>query len=224
MTRTARLYDLVTILRDGALHTAPDLARHLGVSVRTIYRDMETLANAGVPVGGTRGAGYRLVDTIALPPLALEPAELDALNLGIAIVAEAGDDALASAARSLLQKLEAALPAEGIAPADHWKFAPTPLANIARGLRHIPTLRSAIKARQKLRLAYVYAETGPTMQTIRPLRLESIGPAWLLTAWCETSDDFRDFRLDLIDTATALPELFEDEPGKTLDDYRARKP
>ncbi|PCH73585.1 MAG: transcriptional regulator, partial [Rhodobacteraceae bacterium] len=87
MRRTDRLFDIIQILRDGNLHRAQDIAERLEVSVRTIYRDMDTLTASGVPVQGERGVGYMALEAITLPPLTLTPAELEALNLGMAIVA-----------------------------------------------------------------------------------------------------------------------------------------
>ena len=220
MSRSDRLFAILRILRDGRLHRAGDIADRLGVSVRTLYRDMDRLVASGVPVEGARGEGYRLSDAVALPPLRLTPEELEALNLGIAIVAEAADPDIRAAALSLGDKIDAALPAAVVPEADLWKFAAYPFADAARGFAHLSPLRAAIRARQKLRLTY----TGPggivTSRVIRPLLLEHWGRIWTLTAWCELREDFRVFRVDLIDTAEALPELFSDEPGKTLADYR----
>lgn len=223
MRRADRLFDILQMLRDGSLHTAQEMAERLGVSMRTIYRDMETLQASGVPVAGERGAGYMATGAITLPPLSLTPAELEALNLGIAIVAEAADPDLARAAMSLGDKLDAALPEQVISEADAWKFAVHPFADPVRGFRHLPTLRSAIKARQKLALIYVRGDEAPTERTVRPLRLDYWGRVWTLTAWCEFRQDFRVFRVDLIAQASAVPELFADEPGKTLADFEARR-
>jgi len=187
MRRTDRLFDLLQILRDGKLHTAQEMAEDLGVSVRTIYRDMETLQMSGVPVEGERGVGYMATGAITLPPLSLTAQELEALNLGIAIVAEAADPELARAAASLGDKVDAVLPEQVISEADAWKFAVYPFANAARGVGH--------------------------------MHMEYWGRVWTLTAWCEMRGDFRVFRVDLIEEASALPELFTDEAGKTLADY-----
>jgi predicted DNA-binding transcriptional regulator YafY len=219
MRRTDRLFDILQILRDGKRHRAQDIAGRLQVSVRTIYRDMETLMASGVPVEGERGLGYRITDAITLPPLTLTAAEFEALNLGMAIVWEAADPELKKAALSLAEKIDAVLPAQVIAEAEAWKFAVHPFADAARGLSHMATLRAAIKARQKLRLSYYSREDAPTQRVVRPLRLESLGRVWTLIAWCEMRAAFRVFRVDLIQTAEALPELFTDEPGKTLSDY-----
>ena len=71
MRRPDRLFNLVQILRDGRLYRAKDLARRLDVSVRTIWRDMATLAASGLPVEGARGVGYQLRDPTVLPPMTL---------------------------------------------------------------------------------------------------------------------------------------------------------
>ncbi len=219
MSRTDRLFDIIRILRDGKLHRAQDIAGRLGVSVRTIYRDMDTLTASGVPVEGERGVGYMITAAITLPPLNLTAAELEALNLGMAIVGEAADPDLKAAAQSLADKVDAVLPAQVISQADAWKFAVYPFADAARGFAHMPTLRAAIRARQKLRLTYTSRDSVVSTRVVRPLHMEYWGRVWTLTAWCELRQDHRVFRVDLIQTAEALPELFVDEPGKTLDDY-----
>lgn len=219
MRRTDRLFEIIQILRDGKLHRAQDIATRLEVSTRTIYRDMDTLVASGVPIEGERGVGYMVREQISLPPLTLTPEELEALNLGMAIVAEAADPELKSAALSLAAKVDAVLPERTIAEADAWKFAVYAFADGTRALAHMPTLRAAIKARQKLELSYRRIDGTLTVRRIRPLHMEYWGRVWTLTAWCETRDAFRVFRVDLIEDARALPELFVDEPGKRLEDY-----
>ena len=219
MRRTDRLFEIIQILRDGRLHRAQDIAERLEVSVRTIYRDMDTLVASGVPVEGERGIGYMVREAITLPPLTLTAEELEALNLGMAIVAEAADPALKSAAESLAGKVDAVLPTETIAEADAWKFAVYPFADAARGFAHMPKLRAAIKSRQKLSLSYRRIDETLTERVVRPLHMEYWGRVWTLTAWCESREDFRVFRVDLIEDITPLPELFSDEPGKRLQDY-----
>lgn len=220
MSRSDRLFDILQTLRDGQLHTAQALADQTGVSVRTLYRDMDTLAESGVPVIGTRGTGYQLPPTVTLPPLTLTPAELEALNLGLAIASEVADPDLKAAALSLTDKLDAVLPETAVSEADAWKFAKNPFADTARGFTLMPTLRAAIKARQKVRITYTSKGGTVTSRTIRPLEMAYWSRVWTITAWCEARAAHRVFRLDLINTAEALPELFTDEAGKTLADYK----
>ncbi len=216
MKHRNRLVALVDILRDGRVHRADDLAGRFDVSVRTIYRDMDKLIASGVPVAGTRGEGYRVTAAITLPPLTLTPAELEALNLGLAVAAEVGDQGLQGAAETLAAKFDAVLPAETIAEGAAWQRALQRPGKATRVFAHLPVLRAAIQARQKLRVRVA----NGMAQVVRPLKVENWGRFWLLTAWCEGAEGFATYPLDQIESAEALPELFVDEPGKTLADYR----
>ena len=221
MKRTDRLFDLIQILRDGRLHRAEDLAQKLGVSIRTIYRDMDTLVASGVPIAGERGLGYMATAAITLPPLNLSLTELEALHLGMAIVGEAADDELRRAAASLSAKIDAVLPEDRRTPPTAWGFAVYPFADAAKGFQHMPAIRAALRARQKLLIAYQKDDGTPSQRVIRPLQLDYWGRVWTVTAWCELRNDFRVFRIDRIETLRVLPQLFVDEAGKTLADYMA---
>ncbi|SLN47830.1 helix-turn-helix transcriptional regulator [Roseisalinus antarcticus] len=202
MTRADRLSDLMSRLKRPGVDRAADLAAALDVTERTIYRDMAALREAGVPVAGTRGTGYRITATISLPPLHLTPEELEALQVGLAAVAQSGDAELGAAAARLADKLDAALPEDGIAA------RPTDAA--ARALRHLPVLRQAIRSRQKLLL---------DDHRVRPLRLDFWGRLWTLLSWDETAGVFRETPVDRITALTVLPSLFVDEPGRRAKDY-----
>ena len=223
MRRTDRLFEMIQILRDGRLHRAQDIAETLGVSQRTVYRDMDTLQASGLPVEGERGVGYLMTAPISLPPLNLTLEELEALQLGMAVVAEAGDPDLQKAATRLSDKIQSVLPDDRRPPAGGWGFRVYPFEDAARGFRHMPGLRAAIKARQKLKLTYVAQDGTRSERTIRPLQMEYWGRVWTLTTWCEWRNDFRVFRVDQIEALQPLPELFVDETGKTIDDYLARQ-
>ena len=223
MRRTDRLFEIIQTLRDGRLHRAQDLARALGVSQRTIYRDMETLQASGIPVEGERGVGYLLTAPINLPPLMLTLTELEALHLGVAVVGEAADPELKAAAASLAAKIDAVVPDDRKGLSGDWGFAVYPFQDSARGFRHMPLLRAAIRARQKMKIEYVALDDRRSTRTIRPLQMEYWGRVWTVTSWCEMREDFRVFRVDRIAELDAVPEFFTDEPGKTLDDYREKK-
>ena len=212
MKRADRLMNLVMILRRGGLHRADALAAELGVHVRTIYRDMDTLAASGVPVEGARGVGYRITAAVTLPPLNLTMEEVEALTIGLAVVASSTEPVLARAAQSLSSKLDAVLPEEtGDAAAK--ALAIYPFAQAARGFQHLPALRKAVRARQRVQVTL-----DDRQATLRPLRLDFWGRLWTLVAWNETARRFEDLRLDRITQLRPLPGLFVDEPGKTLGD------
>ena len=110
MRRDERLFDLLRILRDGRLHTAAELARQLGVSTRTIWRDMGDMAASGLPVEGERGLGYILRAPLMLPPMMLTEDELGALVEGLRHVGRDDAHPRARAARMLLAKITTLLP------------------------------------------------------------------------------------------------------------------
>lgn len=118
MNRDDRLFELVQCMRDGRLHTAAELARRLGVSTRTVWRDMAMLSASGLPVEGERGLGYILRSPLVLPPTLMTPDELEALVIGLRRVADEDSHPLSRAARSLLAKVAVLLPQAGIAPPD----------------------------------------------------------------------------------------------------------
>jgi predicted DNA-binding transcriptional regulator YafY len=220
MRRTDRLFDLIQILRDGKLHRARDLAGALEVSVRTVWRDMATLMGSGLPVEGERGVGYMLTAPITLPPVALTREEFEALRLGMALVASAADPGLSRAASSLRAKIAAVTP--GGADETGSETFVFSSAEAAQAAPHLGTLRRAIREHLKLRLDYCGLARDRTTRTVRPLQLEFWGRAWTLTAWCELRNDFRVFRVDLIESLAAEGGAFLPETGKTVDDYLAR--
>ena len=201
MSRSDRLTRLSCALREPGPHRAADLADALGVTVRTIYRDMDTLRDGGVPVTGTRGTGYSITAQQSLPPLHLGPDELEALQVGLAAVAQSGDSDLGPAAQRLAERLDAALPEDGLAP--------LPLRAATQALPHLARLRQAIRARQRLEIDAC---------TVRPLRLDFWGRLWLLLVWDESTESHRDIPVHEIDKLTVLPSLFAPEPGKTAAD------
>jgi len=221
MKRSDRLIDLIQILRDGRMHRGCDLAKKLGVSLRTIYRDMDTLIASRIPVEGERGLGYMMTAPITLPPLNLSLNELEALHLGLAVVAKASDEDMQQAAASIAAKIDAVLPEDRAAPAADWGFAVYPFEEAARGFVHMAPLRAAIRSRRKVDITYSDLEDKKSHRRIRPLQMEYWGRIWTLTAWCEHSKDFRVFRVDRIDTLDVSFDSFEEEPGRTLADYLA---
>ena len=220
MRRPDRLFDLVQILRDGKLHRAADLAARLGVSTRTVWRDMGTLAASGLPVEGARGVGYQLRDPTVLPPMTLSRDEFEARRLGVALAAGAADPTVARAAASLRAKIGAVAPARAEdMGSDSFVFASE---EAARAAPHLGLIRRAIRDHLTLSLGYPGPGGAVRLRRVRPLHLDFWGRAWLLTAWCDLSQDFRVFRVDLAGLIEHDGGAFMPEHGKTVDDYIAR--
>ena len=218
MRRTDRLYDLIQILRDGRLHRAADLAQALNVSPRTIWRDMMTLANSGMPIEGERGVGYILRAPLTLPPMMITTAELEALRQGLRLVVGGADAALARGAKSLAGKIAAVTPRPSTPDALFGAAPPKP----ARMPAFIPLLRRAIRARQLVQISHT-AQNHESHSDMRPLYLDLKSTIWTLTAYCQTAQDFRVLRLDRISAVLPTSETFPKEAGRELADFRAAR-
>ena len=111
MRRADRLFQITLLLGRGKVLTGDTLAVRLGVSKRTVYRDIQDLALSGVPIEGEAGAGFRLRGGYQVPPLMFTPEEIQALVFGARLVQSCADEGLNSAADSVLAKVDAVLPA-----------------------------------------------------------------------------------------------------------------
>ncbi len=224
MRRADRLFRIVEYLkaRRQAV-TAETLADELEVSVRTIYRDMVDLESSGVPIVGETGVGYALDRNYTLRPLIFDVDELDALALGAQMVGSWGDKDIARAARSAIDKITAVLPEKLRAEIMQTAlFSPPSEARVPITV-DFSAIRRTIRARRRIRFEYVSLKEQRTKRAVRPLCLAFFGPVWLLTAWCETREDFRNFRLDRMRRLVVLDDTFRDEPGKRLSDFLRRE-
>ena len=176
-----------------------------------------------MPIEGEAGIGYMLRAGFDLPPLMFTEEEAGALALGAAILRGWTDAGLAAAAERALAKIEAALPEHlrghladlpVAVPDDHY------VAPVAIDLAEV---RNAITARRKMRFAYVSKSGARTERVVRPLLLSFYGSLWLLSAWCELRRDFRSFRMDLMEAPEVLPDGFQEEPGRGLEDLLAHE-
>jgi predicted DNA-binding transcriptional regulator YafY len=222
MRRADRLFRIIQLLRRRrTTTTAAAIADRLGVSERTIYRDIRDLVLAGTPIDGEAGVGYRIRPGYDLPPLMFDSDEIQALVLGARIVRRFGDPALARASEAILHKVAAVLPSS-LAPllAETALFVPPLGAN--RSADALALAREALIARKKLHIGYMNAAGDGTKRTIRPLGVFFWGRTWTLAAWCELRNDFRNFRLDRVTAPTLLDETFAEEPGRTLRDLLSR--
>lgn len=197
-SRKDRLIALIALLRDGEFHRAGDLAEMLGVTPRTLYRDMDTLMQSGVPIRGTRGVGYCMTEPVTLPPLNLSMAELEALHLGLAVMTEADDRTLRTAARDLAAKIDAALPENRVSDTTAWGLSVYPFADTASGIRHIPQLRDALRSRARIQLVYREQDGNDFESVVKVLKLDYWGRVWTCTVWCERAKSLRTLRLDRI--------------------------
>lgn len=227
MNKAERLLQLLTLLRARrGVVTARALAERLGVSERTIYRDIQSLALSGVAIEGEAGVGYRLQPGSSVPPLMFTGDEIEALLLGVRMVQGWGDDELVQSADSALQKIRSALPDRMIHTQNHQKATLlVPEMYRVERARHGAQLRRAIKHKQVVWLEYQDENKTSSSRDINPLGLVYWGAAWTLVAWCQLRNDHRLFRLDRIKTAELREQTFTVESHQTLETYiRQYKP
>jgi predicted DNA-binding transcriptional regulator YafY len=221
MRRADRLFQLVQHLRVRRFATGESLARDLGVSTRTVYRDVRDLVTSGVPIQGEAGVGYRLERGFELPPLTFNSAEIEGLVLGARIVGAWGDPELAAAVHTAMTKIEAAVPAAlRRTLLDTALFAPgyPAAAAMARG---VGLLRRAISERRRIRFAYERRDGAQSEREARPLGLFFWGDRWTLAAWCELRQDYRSFRPDRMSELSLLSDAFEPDESVSLARYLA---
>ena len=188
---------------------AADLAERFEVSVRTIYRDMEGLAQGGVPLVATPGKGYRLLEGYFLPPLSLSGAEAGVLVLGAEFVRDRVDPELGQAAEEALRKLQSILPLAQRQRVEHWRRELLFPRSRRIDQELLGPIRAALEQRQVLRLLYhAYRRPEPESREVEPISLYFLAESWHLAAYCRSRQAQRFFRLDRIDDLVVLEERF----------------
>ena len=222
MARTERLLSLLQILRR---HRRPvsgrTLASELGVSIRTLYRDIVTLQTQGAPIEGEPGVGYVLRPGFLLPPMMFSQAELEALLLGIRWVSTFADRSMAVAADDALAKIEDVLPPDARAG-----MGAVPLRVGPAGPSHLATedlrgLREAIRRQSKLELRYRDGSGQESMRVIWPFAIGYFTSGRILVGWCEARQDYRHFRTDRLIEVRLLDERYRRSRSSMLRDWLA---
>ncbi|MBI3677542.1 MAG: YafY family transcriptional regulator [Proteobacteria bacterium] len=224
MSRAARLLDLLQAFRRHRRPaTAAALAEKLGVSQRTLYRDIATLQAQGALIEGEAGTGYVLKEGHFLPPLSFSDDEIDALVLGLRWVTRNTDLALAQGAFEALAKIAAVLPADmRMALESERVFAATDRV-VPEAVIDANILRDAIRRSRKLRLTYRGGEGSVSERIVWPLALAFFNDVCLVIAWCELRQDFRHFRADRIVTATPTSERIPKPRRALLQEWQKRE-
>jgi len=221
MSRAERLLDLIQILRRHRRPAAGKaLAEELGVSLRTLYRDIASLQAQGAGIEGEAGIGYVLKPGFMLPPLMFSEEEIEALVLGSRWVAERGDERLAAAAKNALARIAAVLPGDLREALDATALLVGPGEPIAAGEAGLATIREAIRNERKLAIAYADKGSKETRRTIWPFALGFFDRARIVAAWCELRRDFRHFRTDRITALELTPTRYPRRRQALLKEWR----
>lgn len=224
MSRSARLLQLIEALRARRRPvTAAVLAAELGVTMRTIYRDVATLASEGVPIEGEAGIGYVLRPGFLMPPLMLPEDEVEALVLGLRLVSARGDAPLADAGSRALRRILAVLPPDLRERAEGAGLLAGPSPDLTRPVIDLALVRTALRAEHKLVIGYADASGRVSERTIWPIALAFFEQARLVVAWCELRRDFRNFRADRIHACRETGERYPRRRRTLLHEWRQRE-
>ena len=209
--RLARLTAIITQLQSKRLVTARDMAEQHGVSIRTIYRDIRTLEQSGIPIMTEEGKGYSLVEGYKLPPVMFTEAEANALITAEQLIRSNQDRSLAEQYHSAITKIKSVL--------KHTQQEKTELLTERMQIRtprqpekashHLINLQTAITNYQVVELDYTSLKGERSQRAVEPFALYSTQGNWILVAFCRLRQDFRAFRLDCIQTLRLTNQTFE---------------
>jgi len=207
MNRVDRLVAIIIFLQSRRLVRAKDVAEHFEISMRTVYRDVKALCEAGVPIAAEAGEGYSMVEGYHLPPIMFTPEETSALFLGTRFVERS---VLPEETLEYLEKLHDAT--------EIFYRNSKPQEGFRDDV--IVTIQDAIANRNVLKMEYFsprYEDT--TMREIEPLGMLHYSQQWHLIAFCRLRQDFRDFRTDRIKNIFLEDEVYPERKDFVLKEY-----
>jgi predicted DNA-binding transcriptional regulator YafY len=213
--------NLIQILRS---HRFPvkgaQLAEDLGISLRTLYRDIATLQTQGARIEGEPGLGYILRPGFMLPPLMFTEEEIEAIVLGSRWVAARADDGLRTGAKSALNKIAAVLPPDRRDELDATALLIGPASDVAPETTDLALIREAIRSEHKATIRYRDLKDIETARTIWPFALGYFDHFRVLVAWCERRQGVRHFRTDRILALEVLSERYPRRRRALLKEWR----
>lgn len=220
MNRSQRLLQLLQLLREYHFPvTAETLAQRLDVSMRTIYRDIETLKTQGAHIAGEAGLGFQLQTGFFLPPMMWTENEIEALIIGTRWVADLPDAPLKQAAKSILAKLEAVLPDQ-----QQRMFEQTTLYAMSQWLPVnqdiVACIRLATRQQKKLHIHYENEAGCKVDRIIWPVTIGYFMNKMVLAAWCELRADFRHFRLDRVQQCEVMDQHYPPHKPQLFKEWR----
>jgi predicted DNA-binding transcriptional regulator YafY len=200
MNRLTRITAILIQIQSKKVITAKEIAERFEISLRTVYRDIKTLQDAGVPIGSENGVGYFIVDGYRLPPISINEEEANSLMISETFIKQQGDKSLCKNFNSLLIKLKATLKKfqkESI------ELLSARTLNFNKGniieSNWLSDVLSAISSKMQLKITYnsLYKKEL-TERKIEPQALCFINNVWIAIAFCHLRGEVREFRLDRI--------------------------
>jgi len=214
-SRLSRLTSIMTILQSKRVVTATELSKRFDVSIRTIYRDIRSLESSGVPIFTEEGKGYSLVEGYNLPPIMFSEDEANALITAFKMVSNNKDGSLVKNYQDAITKIKAVLKPHQKENAELLTNRIAIVQNYNRKITSniLTTVQKGITALSVLEIKYrsLYKDQM-SLREIEPQALYHTNENWILIAWCRLRNDFREFRLDRIETVKVKDLHFKKRP------------
>jgi predicted DNA-binding transcriptional regulator YafY len=224
MSRSQRLFDLLQLLRCHKYPiSAEHLAKKLNVSVRTIYRDIATLQAQGAEIEGEAGLGYVLKPTFILPPLMFSMEELEVILLGADWVAKQANGEFSETAKNAIAKISAVLPSDHAVKYNEDVMRVASIIEVPELTTELSDIRYAIKQQRKVEIGYLDGQGNATSRLIWPILIGLFQQHYILVAWCEARNAFRNFRLDRIEHWQILDQKYPRHRGGLLKEWQKKE-
>jgi len=223
MNRIDRLTAILIQLQTKRIVKAEEIAHRFEISLRTVYRDVKALMEAGVPIGSEAGTGYFIVDGFHLPPVMFTQDEASSMMMAGKLVERMTDQSVRTAFENALMKVKAVL---NEAQKDHLESLQAHIEVLkphmqlpAQTGNHLSELQKAIADRLVVEFQYINNQSEHTLREVEPIGLFYYSAAWHLIAWCRLRNGFRDFRSDRIANLKTTNTIFSPRSISTLQEY-----
>ncbi len=226
MNRIDRLTAILIQMQTKRIVKAEEIADRFEISLRTVYRDVKALMEAGVPIGSEAGKGYFIVDGYHLPPVMFTQEEGSAMLFAGKLVEKMTDNSIRKAFESALIKIKAVL---NESEKDHLETLQShievkkmPQDDQPFPNHFLTSLQKAAVDKEVVRIEYSTNYTEEvTRREVEPIGLFFYGNAWHLIAWCRLRSGYRDFRTDRIKTLKSTGTKFDSRNLLSLQEYLA---
>lgn len=227
MNRIDRLTAILIQLQTKRVVKAEEISDRFEISLRTVYRDVKALMEAGVPIGSEAGKGYFIVDGFHLPPVMFTEDEASSMLVAGKLVEKMADKSVRAAYESALHKIKSVL---NESEKDHLQNLESHIEIFLRSKYEVKEskdfpdhfmndIQRAVAKKEVLRIDYSNTEEEHTQREVEPIGIFYYSMAWHLIGWCRLRNGYRDFRADRIKVLINTGEHFEGRNLISLKEY-----
>jgi len=212
MNKFDRVISILILLQTKKITKAKSIAERFGTSLRTVYRDISTLKNAGIPIIGDPGIGYSIMEGYRLPPITFSEGEISALFTAEKFIGKITDQEIEANYTNAMIKIKAILRGAeknameildnsiSIAQNSDWQDN-----------KYLNDLFKCIAGKQVMELSYIKTDGSSSKRKIEPIGSYHQFNNWYLIAYCQLKEGYRTFKMKRIDQLVVLNEYFETE-------------